>query len=177
MNETTNMASIGLALTAGPNVLPLPPTFQELYERHAGTVYRTALRVTGNSADAEDAMQTVFLRMMNHAGTELSHSAEHYLRRAATNAAIDILRKKQTQRETPLDLSPERTSPAKDVLLKESLRRSLANLDPEDAQLFTLRNLDGFSYDELAAMFGIERGTVASRLHRIRQDLLISINR
>ena len=171
------MASIGLALTAGPNVLPLPPTFQELYEKHATAVFRTALRVTGNNADAEDAMQTVFLRMMNHAGTELSHSAEHYLRRAATNAAIDVLRKKHTQRETPLDLSPERTSPAKDVLLKESLRRSLAKLDPEDAQLFTLRNLDGFSYDELAAMFGIERGTVASRLHRIRQDLLVSINR
>ena len=171
------MASIGLALTAGPNVLPLPPTFQDLYEQHADTVYRTALRVTGNDADAEDAMQTVFLRMMNHSGMEISHTPEPYLRRAATNAAIDILRKKHSQRESPLDLSPERSSAAKDVLLKEALRRALAKLDPEDAQLFTMRNLDGFSYEELAEMFGIERGTVASRLHRIRQDLFAAMNR
>jgi len=171
------MASIGLALTAGPHALPLPATFQELYEKHATTVYRTALRVTGNDADAEDAMQTVFLRLMNHSALELTQTAEHYLRRAATNAAIDILRRKQSARETPLDSSPERTSPAKDALLKESLRRALAKLDPEDAQLFTLRNLDGFSYEELATMFGSERGTVASRLHRVRQDLLVWMNR
>jgi RNA polymerase sigma-70 factor (ECF subfamily) len=171
------MATIGLALTAGPNALPLPPTFQELYEQHAAAVYRTALRVTGNPADAEDAMQTVFMRMMNLPALELTHSSEHYLRRAATNAAIDILRKKQSARETPLESGPERTSPAKDALLKEAVRRALAKLDPEDAQLFTLRNLDGFSYEELAEMFGIERGTVASRLHRIRQDLLATMNR
>jgi RNA polymerase sigma factor (sigma-70 family) len=57
------------------------------------------------------------------------------------------------------------------------VRQALAKLDPEDAELFTLRNVDGFSYEELAALFGIERGTVASRLHRIRQDLLILIQR
>ena len=171
------MASIGLALQAGPQAVPIPPTFQELYEQHAGTVYRTALRVTGNAADAEDAMQTVFMRLMHLPALELTHSSEHYLRRAAANAAIDILRKKQSAKETPLEGSPERSSPAKDALVKEAVRRALAKLDPEDAQLFTLRNLDGFSYEELASMFGIERGTVASRLHRIRQDLLTWINR
>lgn len=167
---------IGLSLTAGPIDLP-PRTFQELYEAHATTVYRTALRVTGNSADAEDAMQSVFVRLMKQAEAALTHSCEHYFRRAATNAAIDILRKKKSQRETPLELSPERTSPAKDALLKEAVRRALGKLDREDAELFTLRNLDGYSYEELAVMFGIERGTVASRLHRIRQDLLAAMNR
>ncbi len=171
------MASIGLALTAGPNVLPLPPSFQELYEQYSPLVYRTALRVTGNTADAEDAMQAVFLRLMNQPSHEFGQAAENYLRRAATNAAIDILRRKQSQRESPIDLSPEQTTPAKDALLKESLRRALGRLDPEDAQLFTLRNLEGFSYEELAVMFGVERGTVASRLHRIRQDLLVYLNR
>lgn len=172
-----NMASIGIALTAGTQAVPLPPTLQDLYEQHATAVFRTALRVTGNAADAEDALQTVFLRLMNQPALALTNSSEHYMRRAAANAAIDILRKKQSQRETPLDLSPERSSPAKDALLKEAVRRALGKLDPEDAQLFTLRNLDGFSYEELAAMFGIERGTVASRLHRIRQDLLAILNR
>lgn len=171
------MATTGLALTAGSNILPHPPTFHELYERHAATVFRTALRVTGNAADAEDALQTVFLRLMNLGRPVLEETGERYLRRSATNAAIDILRKKQAKRETPLDASPLGASPAANALLKETVRRALAKLDPEDAELFTLRNLDGFSYDELAEMFGIERGTVASRLHRIRQDLLVFINR
>jgi RNA polymerase sigma-70 factor (ECF subfamily) len=158
--------------------LPHSSTFQQLYQQYAATVYRTALRVTGNPADAEDVLQSVFLRLWNQGGAlELAYSSEHYLRRAATNAGIDIIRKRQSQKETALENSPERATPAKDAVLKEMVRQALAKLDPEDAELFTLRNVDGFSYEELAALFGIERGTVASRLHRIRQDLLILIQR
>ena len=39
--------------------------FRELYQRHSTVVYRTALRVTGNAADAEDVLQTVFLRILD----------------------------------------------------------------------------------------------------------------
>lgn len=172
------MATIGLALASGPQALPLSPTFQDLYQKHSATVFRTALRVTGNAADAEDVLQTVFMRMLNPGvALEISFQAENYLRRAATNAAIDVIRKKASAKELPIDNGPERTTPAADALMKESVRRALARLDPEDAELFTLRNLDGFTYDELAEMFNIERGTVASRLHRIRQDLLVYIKR
>jgi RNA polymerase sigma-70 factor (ECF subfamily) len=141
-------------------------------------VYRTALRVTGNAADAEDVLQSVFLRLLHQEGTlELTHSSERYLRRAATNAGIDIIRKRHSQRETPLENSPERTSAARDAVLKETVRRALGKLDPEDAELFSLRNIEGFSYEELAELFGIERGTVASRLHRIRHQLLALVQR
>jgi len=57
------------------------------------------------------------------------------------------------------------------VLLKERLRRALAKIPAEDAELFVLCYLEGNSYDELAAQFKLERGTVASRLHRIRAVL------
>ena len=57
------------------------------------------------------------------------------------------------------------------VLMKERLRRAMATLDEEDAQLFVLCYLEGLSYQELAVQFSMERGTVASRLFRIRAAL------
>src|SRR4051812_6141317 len=75
----------------------------ELYRSSAEAVYLTALRVTGNAADAEDVLQSVFVRILNH-GLRLDplRSPEHYMRRAATNAAIDLLRRKATLRESAL---------------------------------------------------------------------------
>ena len=55
--------------------------------------------------------------------------------------------------------------------LKEMLRSALAKLPPQDAELFVLCYLEGYTYEELAGQFGIERGTIASRLHRIRAVL------
>jgi RNA polymerase sigma-70 factor (ECF subfamily) len=99
------------------------------------------------------------------------------LRRAATNAAIDVLRKRTTRAESPLDTGPERAGPESTVLLKERVRRALAELPPQDAEMFTLRNLEGLSYLELAEHLGVERGTVASRLHRVRETLKDLISR
>ena len=172
------MGTFGLALPA--EQLPLPPsiTFQDFYQRQSATVYRAALRVTGNAADAEDVLQTVFLRIFNLTPPPVLETiSESYLRRAATNAWIDILRQRTSRSESPLEGGPDHAGPASTALLKEQMRRALGRLDPEDAQLFVLRNLEGLSYDELAEQFEVERGTVASRLHRIRQTLLKLITR
>ncbi len=166
------MATRCLAIHPVPDPVTRPPGFDELYQQHAEMVYRTARRITGNPEDAEDVLQTVFLRLLNRADWRLEvHSAEAYFRRAATNVAIDVLRRRIAHAETSLDgmLSPpaHETTP----LLKERLRRAIAGLSTEDAELFLLRNLEGWSMLELAHQFGIERGTVGSRLFRIRQAL------
>ena len=70
-----------------------------------------------------------------------------------------------------LDGMIPQASPQSSPVLKESLRRAIGGLDPEDAELFLLRYLEGWSSAELAVQFGIERGTVGSRLFRIRQTL------
>ena len=172
------MGTFGLALP--PEQLRLPPsiTFQEFDQRQSATVYRAALRVTGNAEDAEDVLQTVFMRILNLTPPPVLETiSESYLRRAATNAGIDILRQRTYRGESPLEGGPDHAGPASTALLKEQMRRALGKLDPEDAQLFVLRNLEGLSYDELADQFAVERGTVASRLHRIRQSLLKLITR
>jgi RNA polymerase sigma-70 factor, ECF subfamily len=162
------------SLTIHGTIFPvtLSQGLHDLYERHAEAVFRTALRITGNSADAEDVLQNVFLRVLDHQHRpNPDWSPENYLRRAATNASIDLLRRRATRAETVMNEDTGSLSGENKVLMKERLRRAMATLDEEDAQLFVLCYLEGLSYQELAAQFSMERGTVASRLFRIRTAL------
>lgn len=164
------MATSRLAIESNLTTVIHPPGFQELYDRYSDVVYRTALRVTGNAADAEDVLQTVFLRVLNQ-NLDSAWSPDRYLRRAATNASIDIIRKRTTQAETPIEDGREYGARESSAILKEQVRRALAQLEPADAEIFVLCYLEGLSYEELAEQFHIERGTVASRLFRIRLKL------
>jgi RNA polymerase sigma-70 factor (ECF subfamily) len=145
------------------------PELDQLYERYAAMVYKTALRVTGNPADAEDVLQSVFLRILDRQLLPSSAgSPEHYLRRAATNASIDVLRRKAARAESDFDDRRKHEAKESTLLLKERLRRALARQPAENAELFVMCYLEGYSYDELAERYQLEPGTVASRLHRIR---------
>lgn len=172
------MATSSLAISVAVNPVPQPPGFQDLYQKYSETVYRAALRVTGNPSDAEDVLQTVFLRLLHREHAfDSGWAPEAYFRRAATNAAIDVIRRKQTRAETEIDERREHVAPPSQVLLKEHLRRALAKLDTEDSELFVLHYLEGLSHEELASQFRIQRGTVASRLHRIKKTLQKEIER
>jgi len=151
--------------------------FAELYERHYEAVFRAALRVTGNPADAEDALQTVFVRVLARAGDagDVALPAA-YFRRAAVNAAVDLLRRRELHAESPVhDQALGAVQPP--LLLKEQLRRAIASLDSDDASLFLLRHVEGLSIEELARMFEMEKNNVTVRLHRIRQRLQAEMER
>ena len=152
--------------------------FAELYERHYEAVFRAALRVTGRPADAEDVLQTVFLRLLARGGDAAGVTQPAaYFRRAAVNAAVDVLRRRELHAESAYDdLAPHATVPPPG-LLKERLRRALAAVDAEDASLFLLRHVEGLSIDELAGSFQIEKNNVAVRLHRIRHRLQAEMQR
>ena len=152
--------------------------FADLYERHYAAVYRTALRITGNPADAEDALQSVFLRVLKNGGRlDSAPVPEAYFRRAAANAALDLLRRRVSRSEVQVDETAAPASREDPVFLKERLRRALATLDPEDAILFLLRFVEGMSNGELAGMFHQQKNNIAVRLHRIRQNLQIEMDR
>ena len=157
---------------------PVPDGFAELYARHYEAVYRAALRVTGNRSDAEDALQTVFMRML--ARSEHEQAARHptaYFRRAAVNAAVDLLRRRAVHAGKLYDEQASEIGVERPVLLKEQLRRALATLQNDDATLFLLRHVEGLSIDELASVFGLEKNNVAVRLHRIRLRLQAELER
>jgi RNA polymerase sigma-70 factor (ECF subfamily) len=163
--------------------IPMPSTapvaeFSELYERNYQAVFRAALRVTGNLADAEDVLQTVFLRVMARGGDvpDVEMPAA-YFRRAAVNAAVDVLRRREFRAESAYDTQAPHAAVQPSLLLKERLRRALATLDSDDASLFLLRHVEGLSIDELAVMFRMEKNNVSVRLHRIRHRLQTELER
>ena len=149
--------------------------FAGLYERHYETVFRTALRVTGNPADAEDVLQTVFLRVLARGGDDALPAA--YFKRAAVNASVDVLRRRALHAESVYDDGAPQVAVQPSLLLKERLRRAIASLDSEDASLFLLRHVEGLTIEELAGMFKLEKNNVAVRLHRIRLRLQTELQR
>ena len=157
---------------------PVLADFAALYARHYEAVFRAALRVTGNAADAEDVLQTVFLRFLSR--SEHDEAARHpaaYFRRAAVNAAVDLLRRRAAHAETVYDDGAPSAATEAPLLLKERLRRALATLQSEDATLFLLRHVEGLSIEELAGLFQLEKNNVAVRLHRIRLRLQTEMER
>jgi RNA polymerase sigma-70 factor (ECF subfamily) len=156
----------------------VPERFAALYERHYETVFRAALRVTGRPADAEDVLQTVFLRVLS--ASEQGDTVERpaaYFRRAAVNAAVDLLRRRMVHGETVYDDHAPHAAVEPALLLKEQLRRAVATLDSDDATLFLLRHVEGLSNQELADLFQLEKNNIAVRLHRIRVRLQAEMER
>ena len=154
--------------------------FAELYERHYQAVFRAALRITGRPADAEDVLQTVFLRVIAQGARGRVEDVEQpaaYFRRAAVNAAVDVLRRRELHAESAYDDLAPHAAVQPRLLLKEQLRRAIAAMDSEDASLFLLRHVEGLSIEELAGMFKIEKNNVAVRLHRIRHRLQAEMER
>jgi len=80
------------------------PSVTALFEEHHERVFRVARRITGSAEDAEDVLQTVFLRIMRRQEPPLrADDAANYLHRAATNASLDLLRRRKAARSEPID--------------------------------------------------------------------------
>src|SRR6266436_3545755 len=80
-----------------------PDALERAFDAHHAMVFRTAYRVTGNAADAEDVLQTVFLRLAGRdPGADLVDNVEGYLRRAAVNASLNLL-EQRSRKDVPLE--------------------------------------------------------------------------
>lgn len=134
-------------------------------------MFRTAYRITGNAADAEDVLQTVFLRLLHRSSAEAMQNERSYLRRAAVNAALDVLRLRRSARTVELVDMPGWHSHNETSDLRRALVQALSKLEPRSAEIFTLRFLEGFTNPQIAAMLGISQVLVAVIVHRARRQL------
>jgi RNA polymerase sigma-70 factor, ECF subfamily len=152
--------------------IAIPHELDRAFRAHHGLVFRTAYRITGNAADAEDVLQTVFLRLLRRSeGDEALENTESYLRRAAINAALDVVRSRKTDRTVELVDIPGRGSGGEIHELRQGLARAMSKLTPRSAQIFALRFLEGFGNAEIAQMLGLSQVLVAVIVHRTRQQL------
>jgi RNA polymerase sigma-70 factor, ECF subfamily len=164
-------------LTSPPGALQ---SLEAIFREHHGAVYRAAYRITGNAADAEDVLQTVFTRLLRREEQpDLSNSAGSYLHRAAVNAALDLMRRRKRARAVDLEevgehlvdegAGPERRRGSREIARR--LRAALSRLSPRQAEIFTLRYLEGLGNLEIAKMLGSSQTSIAVILHRARHRL------
>ncbi len=152
---------------------------EQIFQDHRVRVFRAAYRITGDVNDAEDVLQTVFLRLARRGDPGAVHNLESYLYRAAINAALDLLRSRKTGASVPLDeVAPAlrhsfSSSSGQDhsVDVRTWLRQALAKLSARHAEMFALRYLEGYDNREIARMLDTSQAVVAVTLHRTRGTL------
>jgi RNA polymerase sigma-70 factor (ECF subfamily) len=134
-------------------------------------VFRTAYRMTGNAADAEDVLQTIFLRMLRRDATAVLENEESYLRRAAVNASLDLIRARQAESNLPLHDVAAHTGDSPPGEVRDCLRHAFARLSPRSAEMFALRYFEDFTNQQIAKALKVSQVLVAVTLHRTRQQL------
>jgi RNA polymerase sigma-70 factor, ECF subfamily len=185
-------AVMAMARPHAVQVAPYTPEelarYDAIVQRYARHVYNIAYRMTGNDADARDLSQEAFVRVYRalrrvEPGTPL----ESWLYRIVSNLYIDVLRKRPRTRVESLDAPL--TTPRGDLLrelpdveanpelifereqVDGAIQRALGVLNPDLRMVVVLSDIEGLSYEEIAASLRVPLGTVKSRLHRARQSL------
>ena len=162
----------------------VPPTWEEVVEQHSARVYRLAYRLTGNVHDAEDLTQDVFVRVFRSLHTYQPGTFEGWLHRITTNVFLDKMRRKQRIRfdalsdESAARLGGRGPGPEQayhDAHCDDDVQRALDALSPDFRAAVVLCDIEGLSYEEVAATLGIKLGTVRSRIHRGRAQLRESL--
>ncbi len=165
--------------------------FQALYEKHKRRVYSLCLRMTANTAEAEDLAQEAFLQLYRKIATFRGESAfSTWLHRLSVNVVLMHLRKKSlpvisldetTQGD---DDSQKKDFGADDLALSGSidrmqLQRAVDNLPPGYRTIFVLHDIEGYEHNEIAKIAGCSIGNSKSQLHKARMKLrdLLRMNR
>lgn len=157
-----------------------PPSWEEIVSTHSGRVYRLAYRLTGNQHDAEDLTQEVFVRVFRSLSTYSPGTFEGWLHRITTNLFLDMVRRKQRIRFDALGEDAAERLPSRepnpqqvfnDAHFDADVQQALDTLAPEFRAAVVLCDIEGLSYEEIAATLGVKLGTVRSRIHRGRSQL------
>lgn len=154
--------------------------FEEFYERYHRRVYALCLRMTGNTAEAEDLTQEVFIHVYRKIGSFRGDSSlMTWLHRVTVNRTLMHFRKSAVRRERTTEdgATPEPEvrpaailghAPAIDRL---ALEKAVAQLAPGYRAVFVLHDVEGYEHSEIARALGISTGTSKSQLHKARLRL------
>ena len=162
-----------------------PPSWDDLVRQHSARVYRLAYRLTGNMHDAEDLTQEVFVRVFRSLPSYTPGTFEGWLHRITTNLFLDMARRRQRIRFEGLGdqavglLRDGEPTPAQAFdarHLDTDVQQALEALAPEYRAAVVLCDIEGLSYEEIAATLGVKLGTVRSRIHRGRAQLRTALD-
>jgi len=157
--------------------------FAALFETHRRRVYSLCLRMTGNTAEAEDLTQEAFLQLFRKISTFRGESAfSTWLHRLAVNVVLMHLRKKGLQQISLDEVDSLQDEPVKrdygdnDRRLmgsvdRISLSKAIADLPPGYRTVFVLHDVEGYEHNEIAEIMKCSVGNSKSQLHKARMKL------
>ena len=157
-----------------------PPSWEDVVRTHSARVYRLAYRLTGDPHEAEDLTQEVFVRVFRSLSSYTPGTFEGWLHRITTNLFLDTVRRKQRIRFDALAedaaerLASREPTPSQvydDTHLDSDVAAALEALPADFRAAVVLCDIEGLSYEEIAATLGVKLGTVRSRIHRGRAAL------
>lgn len=157
--------------------------FNSLMGMHERRMYAVALRMCGNAEDAQDCLQEAMLRVYRAiSGFKGQSSFSTWLYRITMNTCLDELRKRKNRPSTSLDglvdagwspvdagETPERHALRREV--RQTLQAMISELPEDMRAAVVLRDIQGYSYDEIAEMLDTNVGTIKSRISRGRERL------
>lgn len=145
-----------------------------LFQQHGPRVYRRALRVLGNPADAEEATQEIFIRVLSRIGDFQQRSQlTTWLYQITTNYCLNLIRDRSRRTELyearikPMAGDAELGAARSDDLVL--LRKLLAGADEQQAQAAIYVFLDGMSHQEAAEVLGVSKRTVGNLIERFQK--------
>jgi RNA polymerase sigma-70 factor (ECF subfamily) len=174
LTQTTDHALAQAAATGDA------PAFEELYARHHRRVYSLCLRMTGNTAEAEDLAQEAFIQLYRKIGSFRGESAfTTWLHRLTVNQVLMHFRKKGVRLEqttedgdVPVQIVKGTENPHHmPVVDRIALERAVAKLPPGYRAVFVLHDVEGHEHEEIARLLGCSVGTSKSQLHKARMKL------
>jgi RNA polymerase sigma-70 factor (ECF subfamily) len=136
-----------------------------LYSQYGYYVHRRCAALLGSSAEADDALQEVFLRVQRYGRPEATGSDLGWLYTIATRVCFDLKGRKKEQTVDPSELPAldGRTSAA-DGDLRAVVGLALRNMDVKTAELGVMHHLDGYTQEEMAERTGVSRKTIGKKL-------------
>lgn len=153
--------------------------FTDLVRNYHAFVYRTAYGVLQNQSDAEDVTQETFIKVhQSLKGLRDERTFPTWIARIAIRTALDVLNHHKRHAWTPLEADVVGHHPAvdPDADIRLDLEHAFKQLDEEHRMILTLREVQGFQYEELAQILEIPIGTVRSRLHNARHRLRLLLS-
>jgi RNA polymerase sigma-70 factor (ECF subfamily) len=154
--------------------------FEELYRTHSGRLFSVACRMVGNTADAEDLLQEIFLTAHRKLeGFRGESSLGTWLYRLATNQCLDFLRSRAARAgqitdaldDDPTIADASSKGLADQTVTKMDLERALARLPEGCRAAFVLHDIEGLEHREVGQALGIAEGTSKSQVHKARLRL------
>jgi RNA polymerase sigma-70 factor (ECF subfamily) len=141
--------------------------FTRIYEDNKSRVYSTALRVLGNSADAEDVTQEVFIKVYRKLDSfEGRSQLSTWLYRITVNKCLDLLRKRKRRSTVPIDEAMGAVANPSNV--RQVVESFIPTLPPGYRTVFVLHDIQGLKHHEIASQLKITEGACKSQLHKAR---------